>query len=360
MIVSRAFLIAALGFASLGLNAQTQEDSVTVDINANRPDGKSWYVSFSGSYGLPFMTSTLNSPLAEVGLYDYYKRGADFSITKRYGSRGTGPSFNVAIGHMFNKNIGLEGFLSAARHPTQLDARQDINGYYAIQETGTTAMYFAAHLVSHWDNGKKFGITGKVGPLLPFYGNVISDAVIKDKSGQLLQTLTGGSLPELPQGIVDITLVGSAKTTLLPTVGVSGSIGFDYKITPKFTLYGEARALLYTVKLKETIFQEMSMSTKIGGIEIPELGVLKTSFKSVDEAPEFLKHYVYYDEITEESNTARYGGKPDLNKPMDELSDKFNASTLYLSIGFRMNIDRWSKGRGEKKAEAKAAEAKKL
>lgn len=354
MILTRTLLIAALGLASLNVNAQTATDTTTLDINANRPEGKTWFVTFSGSYGIPFMTSDLKSPLIEVGNYDYYKRGADFSITKRFGSRGTGPSFNFSVGHMFNKNIGLEGFFSAARHPTQLDARQDINGYFATQETGVTALYFAAHLVSHWDNGKKFGITGKVGPLLPFFGEVISDAVIKDKSGQLLQTLTGGSLPDLPQGIVDITLTGKTKTTLLPTIGLSGAIGFDYKITPKFTLYGEARALLYTVKLKETVFKEMAMSTKIGGVEIPELGILKTSFKSVDEAPEFLKHYVYNDVITEESNTARYGGKPDLNKPMDELGDKFNPSTLYFTIGFKMNIDRWSKGRGEKKAGKKS------
>lgn len=354
MMKFRALVLGAFGLFSLNLHAQTPKDTATVDIYANRPEGKTWYVSFSASYGIPFMTSDLKSPLIEVGNYDYYQRGSDFSITKRYGSRGTGPAFNVAVGHMFNKNIGIEGFISVARHPIQLDARQDVNGYYAIQETGTTAMYFAPHLISHWDNGKKFGVTGKVGPLLPFFGEIISDATIRDKKGQLLQTLTGGAFIDLPQGIVDITLVGKTKTTLNPTVGLSGSIGFDYKITPKFTLYGEARALLYTVKLKETVFKEMSMTTKIGGIEIPELGVLKTSFKSVDEAPEYLKHYVYNDVITEESNTARYGGRPDLNKPMDELSEKFNPSTLYFTIGFRMNIDRWSKGRGLKKVQGKS------
>ena len=99
------------------------------------------------------------------------------------------------------------------------------------------------------------------------------------------------------------------------------------------------------------------------GIKIPApdgLLVIPSNVNNAAEAPEFLKHYVYRDEITQESNTARYGfkeiinldpNKPsvDINKPMDEPGVKFNASTLYFNAGVRIDFDLWDKKREAKR-----------
>jgi hypothetical protein len=115
----------------------------------------------------------------------------------------------------------------------------------------------------------------------------------------------------------------------------------------------------YTIKLRETIFDEFQLhaSLNLGGLTIP-IGngalPLPTQIDNVDQAPEFLKHYVYRDEITQESNTARYG-KPldeiDMDSPMEEPGQKFNASTLYINAGIRIDFDLWNKQREQKRQE---------
>jgi hypothetical protein len=129
----------------------------------------------------------------------------------------------------------------------------------------------------------------------------------------------------------------------------------------------ESRVQAYTIKLRETVFDEFQLHASINllGLTIPIANgtlPLPTQIDNVDQAPEFLKHYVYRDEITEESNTARYG-KPleeiDLNSPMEEPGQKFNASTLYINAGIRIDFDLWNKQREEKRAEKFAKKYKK-
>ena len=114
----------------------------------------------------------------------------------------------------------------------------------------------------------------------------------------------------------------------------------------------------YSISLKETNFEEVYLNAKLLGIEIQELGLIKTQVRSADEAQLFLKKIIYRDELTLESNTGRYGGKVDLDKPMDEIAQKFNISTLYFNIGMSYSIDRWEK-RSAKKAEKEKSAKKK-
>ena len=165
-----------------------------------------------------------------------------------------------------------------------------------------------------WDNGKRFGVTGKAGLVLPIFGKTSTRAYILDKQGRIIETL--GGLPILPISIpglfgLEIEIVGKAHTSYNPTVGVSASIGFDVKVSKRVTFFSEIRVQAYTITLKETIFDEFKQTSKINvlGIKLdaPEgLLAIPTNVANVDEAPEFLKHYVYRKEITNESNTARY------------------------------------------------------
>ena len=84
-----------------------------------------------------------------------------------------------------------------------------------------------------------------------------------------------------------------------------------------------------------------------------------SNINNVSEAPEYLKHIVFRKELTEESNTARYGTKSffpnngdllgtilnpdnapliDPNKPMDEVMPKLNASSLYFNAGIKISF----------------------
>jgi hypothetical protein len=336
------------------LIAQQTDSLAGLQLNS-RPEGKGWFIEVSPGYGIPFLATRLQSPLVEIGDRDLFQRGQrELSVESIFGTVGGGFNANVTIGHMFNKYIGVDGNINFAQHPRRLDSRIDQNGYFASQYTGTNAFYFAPHLVMRWNNDKRFGVTGRVGPLLPFYGSPISDILIRDREGRLLQTLTGGAVIPIPGNIVDVTLRAKTITRFNPTIGLSASIAMEYKATDNIWVFAQMRVAAYTVELKETEFLEASMSTKILGIEVEELGPLRVSFQDVNDAPEFLRLIKYRRELNLESNTGRYGGRVDFDQPMDELSIRYNPTSLFLNIGVRFNINRWENGRGEKKMAKKA------
>jgi hypothetical protein len=87
---------------------------------------------------------------------------------------------------------------------------------------------------------------------------------------------------------------------------------------------------------------------------IQAISPIPLNIDNADAAPEFLKHFVYKKEITEESNTLRYTTgvtlkKIDINAPMEEPGLKFNASTMYFNLGLRINFTQhWDKKRAAK------------
>lgn len=370
----------------LNVNEPQKKEPLNLRIRKNviRPLGKDWYFTVSAGYGIPFLATNKRSPLKEIGDKSWYQRGTgDLSVKPLFGTNGGGFAFNLGWGHMFNKHIGIDVTHTLAWHPEQLDAKIDLDNYYATQKTGTFGIYISPHLIMRWDNGKRFGITGKAGLVLPIFGNTSTRAYILDKQGRIIETL--GGLPILPINIpgllgLEIEIVGKAKTSYNPTVGVSASIGFDVKLSKRVTFFSEIRVQAYTITLKETKFTEFRQSGKINvlGIKLdaPDgLLAIPTNVANVEEAPAFLVHYVYRKEITENSNTARYNTKSlfvedglgglvrsltgqaglptvDINKPMDEPGQKFNASTLYFNAGLRIDFDLWDKKR-EAKREAK-------
>lgn len=347
--------------------------------NVLRPLGKDWYFTVGGGYGIPFLSTNKRSPLKEVGDKEWYQRENDLSVKSKFGTNGGGFCVNVGWGHMFNKYIGIDVLHTIGWHPEQLAAMIDLPTYYATQKTGTFGIYISPHLIMRWDNGKRFGITGKAGLVLPIFGKTESRAYILDNQGRVIETL--GGLPILPLNTaalglgnlanLQIEIVGKAHTSYHPTVGVSTSIGFDVRLNKMVSLFSEIRIQAYTIKLKETIFDEFSQTStlNVAGIPIPApdgLLAIPSQVKNADEAPEFLKHYVYVDEVNEESNTARYGFKSlfadgaikdllqpgvpsiDLDKPMAEPGQKFNASTMYFNLGLRFDFDLVSKKHEEK------------
>lgn len=328
---------------------------VSEDLGKIRPKGKRWYMEVAVGYGIPFMPVNRRSPLMEIGDRDWYQRNQrELSVKPLFGTNGGGWAGNVTIGHMFNENIGIDATFTVAKHPERLDARMDVvdpkTRYFASQRTLTTAAYFAPHLVMKSNKGK-FGVTGKAGFFMPFYGSTVSYAKIRDRSGRMIKTLTGLDLPG--KDLVEINFNAKTITSYHPTIGVSTSIAFDYLLSDRVTLFARARVAAYTISLKETAFDELQMDTKILGIEIEELGALKTKINSVDEAPEFLRRIVYKKEITEESNTARYGGKADMDKPMEEMGIKYNASSLYFNVGVTFSFDKVEKRMARKSKKKK-------
>ena len=253
--------------------------------------GKGWYMSLSGGYGFPFLATNKRSPLKQIGDKYWYQRGnTDLSVKPLYGTNGGGFAANIGWGYMFNKYIGIDVLHTIAWHPEQLDAKIDLDNYYATQKTGTFGIYVAPHLIMRWDNGKRFGVTGKAGIVAPIFGKTTSRAYIKDSQGRIIETLAG--LPILPLNIpgllgLEIEIVGKAHTSYHPTLGVSASIGFDVKLNKMLSLFA---------------------NDGLGGLVRGLTG--QTGLPTID-----------------------------INQPMAEPGQKFNASTLYINAGLRLDFN---------------------
>lgn len=372
-IIVLMLLISGHGFANekpklvkSTLASVPSKSNLKIRSKVERPEGKGWFMYGSAGYGIPFISTNKFSPFKEVGNKDWYQIPGTLSVKPIYGTLGGGWNANFGWGHMFNKFIGIDILHTIAFHPDRLDSRINttvdlgdgkIASYYAEEYTKIMpAIYLNPHLVMHWDNEKRFGITGKAGLCMPIGGTPISRAKVIDHSGRLLETLAG--LPIIPiTALVDFsseyTAVG--KTKLHPTIGVSASMAFDVRLFKNIWAFAEIRVQAYTISPSETIFTEFSLKTE--SPLLPILGALTPiplNIANIDEAPEYLKHFVYKKEITEESNTLRYTTgitlkEIDINKPMEEPALKFNASTLYFNVGFRMNFTQnWDKKRAAK------------
>ncbi|MDB5229119.1 MAG: hypothetical protein JWN78_3312 [Bacteroidota bacterium] len=349
----------------IALASAPVESRLNIRKHTIRPEGKGWFMYGSLSYGISFLGTNKFSPFKEVGNKDWYQTPTDLSVKPIYGTLGGGWALNLGWGHMFNKFIGIDVLHTIAWHPEQLDARINTtvklaNGntasYFAEEYTKIFAVYINPHLVMHWDNGKRFGITGKAGLCLPIGGAPVSRAKVIDHSGRLLETLSG--LPVIPLTLLadySMEYNATAKSKLKPTVGLSASFAIDVRLFKTVWAFAEFRVQAFTISPKETNFTEFSLKTESPLLPLlAAVSPIPLNIASAAEAPEYLKHFVYVKEITEESNTLRYSTgttlkKIDINKPMEEPGLKFNASTMYFNVGVRMNFtEHWNKKRGAK------------
>lgn len=337
-----AFIVLSI---TLSINLFAQDENI--GLKSNRPEGKGWYVIGQVGYGVPFLTSNMRSPFAEVGDKIFYQNGTHKSIKPQYSTNGNGFNAAFAFGHMFNNHIGIETQFMMVNHPEATDAEVKSDNYEAYQKTQTYAMYLSPTLLFHHQI-KKFGITTKIGPFIPIGGIVTSRARIIDREGQLIFSLLNYPIKDIPPGILTSVFEGIAKTKLVPTIGFRGALALEYKFNQKITMFIEASASVYNIKIKETIFEQQKLQASVSlfgqNIEITNLGI--------DKIPEYLKHYVWVDEITETSNNLKYHYRPfDPNKPMEDLTLKLNASSVYIDLGLKVNINRWDDIRGPKKTQ---------
>ncbi|MFN8260447.1 MAG: hypothetical protein U0X41_05840 [Chitinophagales bacterium] len=254
-------------------NSATTESKLNIRSKVTRPEGKGWFIYGSAGYGIPFLSTNKFSPFKEVGNKDWFQSPTALSVKPIYGTLGGGWQASLGWGHMFNKFIGIDILHTIAIHPNQLDARintdVDLGGgkkasYYAEEYTKIQpAIYINPHLVMHWDNGKRFGVTGKAGLCMPIGGTPVTKAKIIDHSGRLVETLAG--LPVIPLTILtdfSSEYTATAKSKLNPTIGVSASIAFDVRLFKNVWAFAEMRVQAFTIAPKETNFTEFSLKTE--------------------------------------------------------------------------------------------------
>ena len=72
----------------------------TSETTVKNREGRGGYLSITGGYGIPFLTTGLRSPLKEIGDKDWYQRNGDLSVKPNFGTNGAGFALNVGGGFM--------------------------------------------------------------------------------------------------------------------------------------------------------------------------------------------------------------------------------------------------------------------
>jgi opacity protein-like surface antigen len=334
-------IVFCLSFVITQLNAQdatteTKSEKKQRTSIANN-NIKGWYVTVQGGLIAPFFTSNRRSPFPEIGDKDFfeYKRNnvnvvKDQSVKRIFDTYAKGYNAGISGGYMYNNHFGVDFTLMYSQYSEDLDARIVSDAYTAEQRTSGITLNIAPALTMRFSK-KRFGIYNKLGPIIPVFTSLKSKVSINDKEGRFLSGMFNWPIKYMPEGLTETIVEGTAKTTLKSAIGLKGAIGIEYMISPKISLIGEANASLCNIKIKETIFEEQYMKFSV-------LGIPSIEYKTVDEVPEYLKHYVWVDEITENSNSSRFNSKYDLSKPQEEIGQKINISSIYINVGLRINI----------------------
>ncbi len=327
------------------VQAQITTTAIASDASENSTKAwgvKGWYLTVQGGYISPFFTSNRRSPFPEIGDRDYYEYlrnntnvVRDQSVKGIISTYGKGFDAGISTGYMFNKNFGVDVTFLYANYPKEMDAQIITDTYKASQFTGGKSFNFSPAVHMRFVK-KRVGIYNKVGLIFPIYTKLKSDVSIIDREGRFISGMFAFPFTSLPEGITETIMEGKATTTLKSAIGLKGALGIEIFISDRASLIAEVNASLNNIKIKETTFDEQYIKVSAAGL-LPI-----AEYANIDEVPEYLKHYVWVDEITEESNNARYGNKYDLNKPQEEVGLKFNISSIYMNIGFKFNLGKAS------------------
>lgn len=327
--------------------AQAQTAVETVPTEAVSKDQKEWgvkgwYLAVQGGYIAPFFTSNRRSPFPEIGdrnYYEYLRNNTnvvrDQSVKGIISTYGKGFDAGISAGYMFTKNFGLDVTFLYANYLKDMDAQIITDNYQASQFTGGKSFNFSPAIHMRFVK-KRVGLYNKIGLIFPIYTKLKSDVSIHDREGRFMSGMFDFPFTAFPEGLTETIVEGKATTTLKSSIGLKGALGIEIFISDRASFIAEANASLNNIKIKETKFDEQYIKVSAAGI-LPI-----AEYANIDEVPEYLKHYIWVDEITEDSNNARYGNKYDLNKPQEEVGLKFNISSIYMNIGFKFNLGKAS------------------
>lgn len=340
-----AMFLVAYSYGNLYAQEQSAEAPEVTDAAAKSSKEwgvKGWYLTVQGGYMSPFFTSNRRSPFPEIGdrnYYEYLRNNTnvvrDQSVKGIISTYGKGFDAGISAGYMFNKNFGLDVTFLYANYPKEMDAQIITDSYKASQFTGGKSFNFSPAIHMRFVK-KRIGLYNKIGLIFPIYTKLKSDVSIIDREGRFISGMFDFPFTSFPEGLTETVIEGKATTTLKSSIGLKGALGIEIFISDRASFIAEANASLNNIKIKETIFDEQYIKVSAAGL-LPI-----AEYTNIDEVPEYLKHYVWVDEITEDSNNGRYGNKYDLNKPQEEVGLKFNISSIYMNLGFKFNLGKAS------------------
>lgn len=265
---------------------------------------QSGYVSLNLGYGLASPGEKLgtDTELVPTGVpAPPLKKNSESNI---YGTLGPGLNIGLTPGIMLTEHFGLEIGLNYF-----MGSEVDVNrvksplGEYNITAQSTQFRLLPAIVLSTGTDKKINGYM-KAGLVIPATG--VTTTKLED---------TGYAGP------------GTASTTEYETkgafsLGFSGTLGANVKMTDKFSIFGELSGNHLRINAKE---RTMTASSANG---TENLGT-KTTYQ---------KEVVYKDELTSSSNNAGYNANFSQGSAQEELRTRNNFGAIFINIGVKYNF----------------------
>lgn len=186
---------------------------------------QSFFIETNNGYGIPFMKVLLG-----------YKVDTSNKTTLNYGTYGAGANFNIGGGYMFTDNIGTELMFTYLHGKKTLT--NDLKKGFTEYRTDFARMFLATPMFIAKSNTEKWNVIGRLGPVIPFGGYQITEALLSAK--------------DVFNPTVDSSIYLKTKTYGRFTVGAFASLGTEYNLSENLALTFETQALLIHVKSKKT------------------------------------------------------------------------------------------------------------
>lgn len=293
-----------------------------------------------------------------------------------YGSSAPGLMFGAGVGYMFNEYVGLELGMTYSLGKEKFSEVQTDHRPLGIQAAGAEFTLLTAYIFQEYTHqstqlrlipavvirGGNGRLTpyAKVGMVIPVVGKTKTSV-----AGKLSSTeISLPDIPFVPLPIPDgVSLTGNvsadAESTGKFSLGFDATLGMDYEITDMISVFGELNLVALTIKSKETKVTRYDGEYGLAGLEGTPLtldalegaidgfvGFLGQEFslnslglyENIDEVPESEKHFIYFDQLTTESNNEEFNSNFDENQPLHDYARKDNFSSVGINIGVKFKF----------------------
>lgn len=292
-----------------------------------------------------------------------------------YGSGAPGLTLGAGVGYMFNKYVGLELGLTYTFGVSKLSEIETDNRPLGISAAGqsfdlltayvfqeythkTTQVRIIPAIVVRGGDGKVVPYA-KVGMVVPVAGKTNTKVKGTLSSTEIPTSIAGIPLP-IPGFGPGVSLAGSvdaeAESFGQFSLGFDATVGVDYKLNDKISLFGELNMVALTIKSKETkvtrydgeygldgspvtldeLINGVNAVTGLFGTEISiaSLGL----YNNISEVPASEAHFIYVDELNASTNNPAFNDNFNENEPLDDYARRDNFSSVGINIGVKFNF----------------------
>lgn len=257
---------------------------------------QSAYVDVAVGYGLGL-------PGEKLGVNSSTSSGGEVTTSNVYGTIGQGLNIELRPGFFFNEHIGAElGFNYFMGSETEVQKTSSPFGTATVTAHSNQLRMTPAIVVRSGSEG--LYAYGKFGVVLPLTGTTFTN--VDD---------TGASGPNTAS-------TAEYETKGAPSLGFNGTLGVNYSLSGRFSLFAEASSVHLRVNAKS---RTMTAATS-NGTDV--LGSMNT----------YQKETTYVDELNSSSNNSSYNSNYSTSTAKDDLRTRNNFGALFLNIGLKINF----------------------